>query len=44
MTPQPASYPRHRSPADIISQAVWSYHVFSLSLHDVELILAECGG
>ena len=43
MTPQPASYPRHRFPAEIISHAVWLYHVFSLSLRDVELILAERG-
>src|SRR5205085_783511 len=44
MTPQPASYPRHRFPAEIISHAVWLYHVFSLSLRDVELILAERNG
>ena len=43
MTPQPATFPRHRFPAQIISQAVWLYHVFSLSLRDVELILAERG-
>ncbi len=41
MTQQPVSYPRHRFPAEIISHAVWLYHVFSLSLRDVELILAE---
>ena len=40
---KPASYPRHRFPAEIISHAVWLYHVFSLSLRDVELILAERG-
>src|ERR1700751_4232946 len=44
MTAQPATYPRHRFPAGIISHAVWLYHVFSLSLRDVELILAERGG
>jgi putative transposase len=38
-----SSYPRHRFPAAIISHAVWLYHVFSLSLRDVELILAERG-
>jgi len=38
MTPQPVTFPRHRSPAEIISHAVWLYHVFSL-----ELILAERG-
>ena len=43
MMPQPASYPRHRFPAEIISHAVWLYHLFSLSLRDVELILAERG-
>src|SRR3954470_14274899 len=43
MTPQPAFYPRHRFPAEIIAHAVWLYHVFSLSLRDVELILAERG-
>src|SRR5579863_3567510 len=34
---------RHRFPAEIISHAVWLYHVFSLSLRDVELLLAEHG-
>ena len=43
MTLELTSYPRHRFPAEIISQAVWLYHVFSLSLRDVELILAERG-
>jgi putative transposase len=43
MTPEPVSYRRHRFPAAIISHAVWLYHVFSLSLRDVELILAERG-
>lgn len=37
------NYPRHRFPAEIINHAVWLYHVFSLSLRDVELILAERG-
>src|SRR4029077_17559847 len=32
---------RHRFPAEIISHAVWLYHVFSLSLRDVELLLAQ---
>jgi putative transposase len=40
MTPKSSSYHRHRFPAEIISHAVWLYHVFSLSLRDVELILA----
>jgi putative transposase len=43
MTPEPSSYHRHRFPAEIIRHAVWLYHVFSLSLRDVELILAERG-
>ena len=43
MTSDPVSYPRHRFPAEIISHAVWLYHVFSLSLRDVALILAERG-
>ena len=43
MTREPATYPRHRFPAEIISHAVWLYHVFCLSLRDVELILAERG-
>src|SRR5215471_19331121 len=43
MTLEPASYPRYRFPAEITSHAVWLYHVFSLSLRDVELILAERG-
>ncbi len=43
MTPDPVTYPGYRFPAEIISHAVWLYHVFSLSLRDVELILAERG-
>ncbi len=43
MTSEPATYPGYRFPAEIISHAVWLYHVFSLSLRDVELILAERG-
>src|SRR5579859_1981583 len=41
MTHEPATYRRHRFPAEIISHAVWLYHVFSLSFRDVELLLAE---
>ena len=33
----------HRFPREIIVHAVWLYHVFSLSLRDVELLLAERG-
>jgi putative transposase len=43
MTAEPSTYPGHRLPAAIISYAVWLYHVFSLSLRDAELILAERG-
>ena len=43
MDSERSSYPRHRFPAEIISHAVWLCHVFSLSLRDVELILAERG-
>ena len=43
MTPSPDPHYRHRFPAEIISHAVWLYHVFSLSLRDVELLLAERG-
>jgi putative transposase len=39
----PDPHYRHRFPAEIISHAVWLYHVFSLSLRDVELILAGRG-
>src|SRR3954449_12376749 len=43
MTSEPATYPGYRFPAEIISYAVWLYHVFGLSLREVELILAERG-
>jgi putative transposase len=43
MTPEPATYPGHRFPAEIISHALWLYHVFGLSLRYVELIRAERG-
>ena len=39
----PDPHYRHRFPAEVISHAVWLYHVFSLSLRDVELILAQRG-
>ena len=32
-----------RFPAAIINEAVWLYHCFSLSLREVELILAARG-
>src|SRR5258708_3570707 len=37
------SYRRHRFPPEVIHHAVWLYHCFSLSLRDVELILAARG-
>src|SRR5215218_9484842 len=43
MTPEPDTYPGYRFPAEVIRHATWLYHVFSLSLRDVELILAERG-
>jgi putative transposase len=43
MSPEPATYPGYRFPAEVIWHAVWLYHVFSLSLRDVELLLAERG-
>ncbi len=43
MAPESISYPGYRFPAEIISHAVWLYYLFSLSLRDVELILAERG-
>jgi putative transposase len=43
MKPSPEPGYRHRFPAEIITHAVWLYHVFSLSLRDVELLLAERG-
>ena len=36
-------YRGFRFPAAIISEAVWLYHGFSLSLREVELILAARG-
>src|SRR5919107_1066540 len=36
-------YQGFRFPAEIINQAVWLYHCFSLSLREVELILAARG-
>src|ERR1700732_5092216 len=43
MKPSPEPGYRHRFPAEIIAHAVWLYHVFSLSLRDVELLLVERG-
>jgi putative transposase len=43
MKPPPDPHYLHRFPAEIISHAVWLYHVFSLNFRDVELMLAERG-
>ena len=40
-TPDP--YHGFRFPAEIIGHAVWLYHCFSLSLREVETILAQRG-
>jgi putative transposase len=37
------SYKRHRFPPEVIRQAVWLYFRFTLSLRDVEEVLAERG-
>jgi putative transposase len=42
MRTTPDLYRGFRFPAEIISHAVWLYHCFSLSLREVELILAQC--
>ena len=43
MKPPPEPHYRHRFAAEIIGHAVRLYHVFSRSLRDVELLLAERG-
>ncbi|MBK1662466.1 IS6 family transposase [Paracraurococcus ruber] len=43
MPTEPATYPGYRFPAAVIHHAIWLYHLFSLSLRDIELILAERG-
>jgi hypothetical protein len=40
MTSMSNPYRGFRFPAEIINQAIWLYHCFSLSLREVELILA----
>ncbi len=37
------SFKRHRFPLEVISHAVWLYFRFTLSLRDVEELLAERG-
>ena len=39
----PISFKRHRFPADVIRQAVWLYFRFTLSVRDVEELLAQRG-
>jgi putative transposase len=43
MSTESATYPGYRFPAKVIHHAVWLYHLFSLSLRDIALILAERG-
>ena len=43
MIAQPSLYRRHRFPGEVISHAVWLYHLFSLSSRDIGVILAERG-
>jgi putative transposase len=43
MTTSSNPYRGFRFPAEIIEHAVWLYHCFSLSLRDVETILAARG-
>ncbi len=40
---KPVSYARHRFPPQVIRHAVWLYLRFTLSLRDVEELLAERG-
>ena len=37
------SFKRHRFPPDVIRYAVWLYYRFTMSLRDVEDLLAERG-
>ena len=43
MPSEPTTYPGYRFPAEVIQHATGLYHLFSLSLRDLELILAERG-
>lgn len=40
---RPISFKRHRFPAEVIRYAVWLYFRFTLSLRDVEELLAQRG-
>jgi putative transposase len=41
MPPEPFTYPGYRYSAETIQHAIRLCHLFSLSLRDIELILAE---
>lgn len=41
---KPISYKRLRFPPEVIQHAVWLYFRFTLSLRDVEELLAQRGG
>jgi putative transposase len=43
MSTMPDPYRGFRYPSDVINEAVWLYYCFSLSLREVELILAKRG-
>jgi putative transposase len=43
MSTTPDPYRGFRYPSDVINEAVWLYYCFSLSLREVELILAQRG-
>ena len=40
---KPISFKRHKFPPELIRQAVWLYFRFTLSLRDVEELLAQRG-
>ena len=40
---QPVSFKRHRFPPDVIRLAVWLYFRFTLSIRDLEEMLAQRG-
>lgn len=43
MASDSVSDPGYRFPAEVIHHATWLYHLFALSLRDIERILAERG-
>jgi len=40
---RPISYKRHRFPSEVIRYSVWLYSRFTLSIRDVEELLAQRG-